>query len=323
MDSEVIRRLSALTEEEKRILRGQDAIDRADYAAGEEFIVNSKKLLGGRQIDMRLHTRFTDFPEHGHDYMEFMYVYAGHVTHVIGDERITLSGGDILFLNKHIRHSVLRAKREDIGINFILLDTFLKYVFGNVEQNPVISEFLARNFDPNGEGEYLFFKTEHTFPVRNLLDNLIYALAQPQAEDESILAQLTALLFSYLARYGETLVNGLRIASPEAQFKQRVTDYVHSRYSSAHLSELAAGIGYDPAYLSGKIRRAFGMTFQALVQEERLRVAERLLRTTDLRVEEIVRSVGYENQTHFHRLFRSRYGLTPHRYRLALPERQP
>lgn len=317
MDTEVIERLTALSAEEARILGGQTAIRKDDYTPGKEFIVNSKKLLGGRQVDMRLHTRFADFPEHGHDYMEFMYVYAGSVTHVIGGEKVRLSGGDILFLNKHIRHGVLRAEREDIGINFILSDAFLKYVFGNVQHNPVMSEFLSRNFDPDGEGEYLFFRTGNTFPVRNLLDNLIYALAQPQGEDDAILAQLVSLLFSYLARYRETLVNGSKIASPEAEFRRSVAAYVRSRYPQAHLADLAALIGYDPAYLSGKIRRTFGKTFQTLVQEERLAVAERLLRTTDLRVEEIVRSVGYENQTHFHALFRRAYGDTPHRYRLA------
>ena len=43
--------------------------------------------------------------------------------------------------------------------------------------------------------------------------------------------------------------------------------------------------------------------------------AETLLRTTSLGVEEIVRAVGYENQSHFYRVFRSTYGMTPHKFR--------
>ncbi len=320
MENGILKELSALSDEERAILKGQSKIVKGDYSSSDSFIVNSKKLLGGdRQIDLRLHTRFIDFPEHGHDYMEFMYVCKGSITHVVGAEKLVLQSGDILFLNRHIRHSVLRAEREDLGINFIVSDAFLQYVFHNVENNPVMSEFLTRNFDPNGEGEYLLFRTKEIFPVRNLLDNLIYALVRGVPGGHGVLPQLLSLLFSYLACYKETLVNGLRIASPEKMLRRSVAAYIRQNYPKASLTELAQTVGYSPAYLSRRIRETFGKNFQTLLQEERLRVAERLLRTTELSVDEIIRTVGYENQTHFHTLFRGMYGASPHRYRKSLP----
>ena len=317
MDRAIIEKMAQLSDEERQILQGRERIRRDDYSETDTFIVSSGKLLGGgKQIDFRLHTRFVDFPEHGHDYMEFMYVYAGSVTHVIGGERIELHCGDILFLNRHIRHSILRADSGDLGINFIASNAFLQYVFHNVENNPVMSDFLTRNFHPHGEGEYLLFRTADIFPIRNLMDNLIYAIARRTADD-AILTQLVALLFSYLAYYRETLKNSLRLTSPDRSLQRTVADYVDRHYPLAQLAELADKTGYNYIYLSRKIRRMFGKSFQELVQEKRLQVAERLLRTTDLSVEEIVHTVGYENQTHFHALFKERYGTTPHRYRLA------
>ena len=54
-----------LTPEEEQILYNQKKISKDDYTFSEQFIVNSKKLLtGDKQIDLRLHTRFIDFPEH-------------------------------------------------------------------------------------------------------------------------------------------------------------------------------------------------------------------------------------------------------------------
>ena len=128
MDSTIIERLTRLTNEERDILQGQQ-VKQGDYSASERFIVNSAKLLDGKLLDLRPHTRFVDFPEHGHDYMEFMYIYAGSISHVIGREVVTLERGDILFLNRHARHSVKRAGMEDIGINFILSNPFLQVVF--------------------------------------------------------------------------------------------------------------------------------------------------------------------------------------------------
>ena len=315
MDREIIGRLTRLTEEEQAILAGQ-ALRQGDYTLSDKFIVNEKKLLGeGKQLDLRLHTRFIDFPEHGHDYMEFMYVYAGSVTHVIDGKKIPLACGDILFLNRHIRHSVLRAGREDIGINFIVSNDFLKQVFRNVRNDPIMSGFIARNFAENGEGEYLHFSTADCFPVRNLTDNLIYALANHTPDDSGILTQIVSLLFSYLSHYRETLRSGLRVTSPDTRLKQAISAYIAERYPGAALTELAGMLGYSAEYLSRRIAALFGKTFRELLAEERLENAARLLKETKLSAAEIAEAVGYENCSHFYRLFRRRYGMTPRRYR--------
>ena len=316
MDKSIIERLTRLTEEEREILAGQ-ALRRGDYTLSDKFIVNEKKLLGeGKQLDLRLHTRFVDFPEHGHDYMEFMYVYAGSVTHVIDGKRIPLACGDILFLNRHIRHSVLKAGQEDIGINFIVSNDFLKQVFRNVRNDPIMSGFLMRNFEQDGEGEYLHFRTREVFPVRNLLDNLIYALAEEGAADDAVLTQLVSLLFTYLAKYSATLAEGYRAASPEIRLRQQISAYLEENYPRATLTDLAERTGYSLEYLSRRIRELFGSSFRGLLIDRRLAAAEQLLLSTDMNVEEVVRAVGYENQSHFHRMFRQRTGKTPRRFRL-------
>lgn len=314
MDERIIASLTRLTAEERNILRGQ-AVQQADYSLSEAFIVNSAKLLEGKELDLRLHTRFIDFPEHGHDYMEFMYVYAGHILHVIGKETLSLEKGDILFLNRHARHSIRRAAREDIGINFIVSNPFLQAILPQVENNPVMSGFLANNFDAAGEAEYLFFHTRDCFPIRNLMDNLIYAVVN---RSEAVYAGIVSLLFSYLANYRDTLANALRLSSPDAKLRRAVLDYLGRYYPTATLADLAARLGYAQAYLSRRIRSVFKETFQMLLQETRLHAAETLLQTTQLGVEEVVHAVGYENQSYFYRIFAQAHGMTPHKYRKQL-----
>lgn len=317
MDEKLIAKLSAPSQEEREILAGNTEIRRDNYCVSDNFIVSREKLLDrDRQILLRPHTRFTDFPEHGHDYMEIMYVCRGSVTHVIEKETVVLESGDILFLNRHIRHSIRKADMDDLGLNFILSNDFLKQILPNVENNPVISGFLERNMQPDGEGEFLFFKTQDLLPVRNLMENLIYALTETQEENHTLQSQLVSLLFSYLAVYRETLVNSIRFKTPEKQLKSRISEYIENRYTQATLTELAGEIGYTPTYLSRRVRELYGKTFSSLLEEKRIRSAAQLLRTTTLSVEEIIRAVGYENQTHFHKLFRKQYGMTPLKYRM-------
>jgi len=311
MDKYIIERLTQLTDEEREILNGK-SLRKDDYTDSERFIVNGAKLLEGQDFALRPHTRFAEFPEHGHDYMEFMYVYTGKITHVVGGEEIALERGDILFLNRHIRHSIRRAETGDIGINFILSDRFLRPLFPQLQNNPVMSGFLTNNFDDAGEPEYLFFRTKDNFPIRNLMDNLIYALVNRSQE---MYAGIVSLLFSYLSYYRDTLVNALRLPSADAQFKRTVLGYLDGHFTNGTLPELAGQMGYSPAYLSRRVHAAFGKTFQRLLQEKKFATAETLLRSTDLSVEEIIRAVGYENQAHFYRVFTKKYRTTPYKYR--------
>lgn len=311
MDEKIIGQLTRLTDEERDILRGR-GVREQDYTDSDRFIISGAKLLEGEKLALRPHTRFVDFPEHGHDYMEFMYVYAGKITHVVGGEKITLERGDILFLNRHIRHSILRAAQEDVGINFILSDDFLRPIFPHVRNNAVMSDFLSNNFDDAGEPEYLFFRTKDNFPIRNLMDNLIYAIGNRTQE---MYADILSLLFSYLAYYRDALANALRIHSADARFKHSVSDYLERSYAGATLNGLASLLGYSLSYLSRRVRLCFGKTFRQLLQERRLAAAEELLRTSQMSVEEIVRAVGYENQAHFYRVFFRTYHTTPYRYR--------
>ncbi len=317
MQKEFIEKLTQITDEEKDILRGQTAIDRTQYAAGKEFIIQAQKLLNKSQMALRPHTRFIDFPEHGHDYMEFMYVLQGSITHMIQGEKVCLQSGDILFLNRHIRHSVLRAGKDDLGINFIASNTFLQVILHNVENNPVMRDFLARNFAPDGEGEYLHFKTQGHFPISNLLDNLIYAVAYPNEQDPSVLSQLISLLFTYLALYKDSLAGGKLAASPDSVLKQKVSMYLEHNYPDATLGAIAEELGYSSEYISRRIHEVFGKPFRELLAEERLKTAERLLRTTSMSVSEIIQTIGYENQSHFHRMFLQTYGMTPRKYRIC------
>ena len=69
MHQALIERLSVLSEEEQRILRGEP-IRQSNYAQGPSFVVTGQKMLPPqRMITLRPHTRFVSFPAHSHDYV--------------------------------------------------------------------------------------------------------------------------------------------------------------------------------------------------------------------------------------------------------------
>ena len=103
---------------------------------------------------------------------------------------------------------------------------------------------------------------------------------------------------------------------PTSRLRQQISAYLEENYPRATLTDLAERTGYSLEYLSRRIRELFGSSFRGLLIDRRLAAAEQLLLSTDMNVEEVVRAVGYENQSHFHRMFRQRTGKTPRRFRL-------
>jgi AraC-like DNA-binding protein/mannose-6-phosphate isomerase-like protein (cupin superfamily) len=313
MEDFLIQKLSAVTDEEKRILSGS-GLDRGLYTEDADFIVHTDRLMRGRDIDVRTHTRYTDFPLHRHNYLEVMIVLSGSITHEINGERITLGEGDILILNKHTSHSIKRADTSDIGVNVIISDSFVESLLKELSET-VFSELAEENSRPDGKGVYLCFSAKGNRQISNIVENLLFELIEYSA-DMQILRSTTSLLFNYLSRKSGKL---LRIAStlPDRDGVRRaaILGYLRSSYRRATLTELAETMFLSVPYLSKIVVSLFGKSFKELLLDERMKRAGEMIKNTDMPIGDIINSVGYENESYFHREFKKKNGVTPLVYR--------
>jgi AraC family transcriptional regulator len=91
-----------------------------------------------------------------------------------------------------------------------------------------------------------------------------------------------------------------------------VADYIRAHLADViTLDDLAGAVSLSPYHFARSFRATTGMTPHAFVTEHRLMVARDRLLRGDASVSGIGLSVGFSNISHFRRLFRRRYGLTP------------
>ena len=315
MDERIIQHFSVITEEEKQFLSGDRQIDRTLYMDGSRDVISGDKLLEkGKQIAIRPHTRFVHFPEHTHDYVEMVYMCRGETTHLVNGTKIVLKQGELLMLGQYARQEIEPAGEEDIAVNFIVRPAFLQGILsflGN-EETP-LRRFVLSCLSGNTETGYLYFRVAEVLPVQNLIENLLWTMIHDHANRRGIYQMTLGLLMAELLEHTDSL----RFSSPEEETIVQALRYIEEHYRDGSLTELSQLTHYDFTALSRLIKNRTGKTYTDLIQEKRLSQAAWLLTNTGKRVDEIARLAGYENISYFHRLFSSRFGMSPRQYRIC------
>lgn len=260
-----------------------------------------------------------DFPEHRHNYVEIMYVVQGSITHVIEGKELVMQSGDVLMLNQYVAHSIKRAEYNDIGINFIALPEFFEIPLSMLNGKNVLAEFIIGALrQKNPVSHYMLFRLDNNLQIDNLMENMIESMFHEKngSSGYDIMNQYSmGLVFLYLLNHLEDLSHNSSMDYKET-IVQAVLEYIDSDCRNANLTKIAEDTHQSVTVLSKLIKQRTGSNFQELLQQKRFSMAVKLLLDTDLSVEDIALDVGYENQSYFFRQFKSRYGMTPRKYRI-------
>lgn len=99
----------------------------------------------------------------------------------------------------------------------------------------------------------------------------------------------------------------------------RVKEYVIENFDKdLSLEKLAKVAHFHPTYLSKVFKEVTDRNLLAYVTDIRMQKAAELLTQTDLQVNDVMRTVGYQKSQHFVRLFKEKYGMSPREYRQAV-----
>ncbi len=96
----------------------------------------------------------------------------------------------------------------------------------------------------------------------------------------------------------------------------RAKDYLRSNLSrDLSLGEVAAAVGLSPYHFLRAFKASTGRTPFQWLQDERIKVASRLLSSSDVPLAQVALEVGFKTQSHFTSVFRRALGQTPARWR--------
>jgi AraC family transcriptional regulator len=173
---------------------------------------------------------------------------------------------------------------------------------------------------------------EHLEPLASAkqADPLVQALVESLWRDDALgdgrvrESRIASVLFELLRLSGSA-----RAPAPEAGglapwALKRVTDFMDASLTrSPSLPELARLVRLSPFHFCRAFKASTGEPPHRWLQRRRLEKAKLLLQDSGLSILDVGAAVGYEDPSHFSKLFRREAGLTPRAYRRGTAASRP
>jgi AraC-like DNA-binding protein len=250
---------------------------------------------------------------HTHPEFELAYFPHDHGTYMIQDVEVPIEPGDLFIVNANeIHQPILRGRRNRGAV----VTYFRSGLFADPEE-------CAQWVEPFIHARELGFnKLRADQELRELVLRL-HAATDPSRRDWKIRARglfthvlsITASLFAERCaqtRATRRIARAQRFAPVVAYINENLTNPIEARV----LYRLA---GLSHSRFSEAFRAAFGVSVVRFIRTQRLRRAKRLLRSTEMSVTEIAFASGFSSVTLFNRMFKEEEGLSPTKFRRALP----
>ena len=234
---------------------------------------------------------------HTHDFFELFWVQNGQVRHHLPDRTDTLDEGTVCFLQPG-QHHALQGRGEHALVVSLCIHP------------DTIANLGKRHPDLQG---HLFWSDAkialHQRDIRQLATLNHAAVLLERSACTALHAE------AFLLPLCADLTGDIQPKDAPAwlaQACQTAKDPAVFREGSAGLVAIT---GKAHPHVSRSMRKYYGQTPSDFINDLRMTHAARVLITDSDPISEIARNVGIPNMSHFHKLFRNAYGLTPLQYR--------
>lgn len=272
-------------------------------------------------ISIHKNCRFTDMPPHIHKGVEISYIYSGSNTMTVGDTSYTLQKGQVLLIDSDIPHSHDSVGTfDDILVSILIEPQFLQNtIFHHLSSGDILSDFLSNAISVQANHtSFIIFRSQDSTRLPFYMNELMIEHIEPSINSADVITHLLQLIFlecmSILPMQDRWSSNIPDSSSSNANIIP-ILDYISNHYRDCTLTSLAEHFSIHPTYLTTLLKRSTGLSFRELLQKQRFSNAVLLLENTDIPVEQIALSVGYDTTTYFYKKFRSFYGCSPKEYR--------
>lgn len=256
---------------------------------------------------------FTQVPTHWHSEVELIVIKKGRGIVSVDFQRQNVSAGDIVFIRPGRLHSIEQEPGHSMEYENIIFKPDL-LISG---QNDLCA---IRFITPLMTGQLpvdtlitpaLSYYKDASDCIRQI--DLLCGTAPEgyQLAVKGYLFQFVFLLIIHRLKEEEPTVR-----SKTLEKLKTILKYVEEHYADRiTIEDMAALTFYSKSHFMKFFKAHTGSSFIEYLNDYRLTMAERLLRSSDLSVLEAAEQSGFDNLSYFNRIFKKKYGSSPGKYR--------
>ncbi len=272
----------------------------------------------GSDVSIIKHGRYSPANFHSHDFFEILCVLNGGCNNYIASHTIDMEEGDICIIAPRTRHSIRAYQDDFVGFNLLLRSsTFDKAFFGTLAEKDLLASFFSKTlYGSDIEESYILFHTRGDEEVRNYIIMIIEEFFGSRSYKERMLNSILNMFFITLLRNHEKTA-----ITPHPEGKEpddkilAVISYIQNHYKTVSMPELSTTFNYSERHIARLLKEYTGNTFLEILQTTRIQKAANLLTNPELTIQDIIELIGYSDISHFYRIFRKYYHMTPIQYR--------
>ncbi|SDW13658.1 AraC family transcriptional regulator [Paenibacillus sp. CF384] len=264
--------------------------------------------------------------EHGHEFVELVYVVRGKGMHVFEGTHYAVHAGDVFIINPGETHAyeVERGEQMEI-INCLFMPSFIPdallaelEITGSMDYfyvHPFLKEDVRFNHRLNLHGQ----DAAH---VLMLLENMLREMNGRSIGHTTLIRLQLIELLVLLSRYYTLMQQQRAHPSPRQMEREmtakRIYGYLERNYEKKiTLQSLSYLFSSSIRQLNRLMQEEYNRSVFEALHEVRIERAKHLLMESDEKVIVIATMVGYEDQSFFNRLFLRHVGCSPSQYRVS------
>jgi AraC-like DNA-binding protein len=240
---------------------------------------------------------------HAHEHFQICYVTNGACLHHVKEQAYLLVKGDMFAIPPFVPHRLEPYHEEKVDI--VQID-FMPIVVNDDEMLREAPFFPKFSISSGNQAQ-----------IQGLITNMKEEHARRETGYEQLIkADLIRLLVTIFRETSKLHAPVSINESPSRRLFYEAVAYIEEHYAEElHLNELAQRAAMSPTYFSYMFKVLKGQPFVQYVNEIRIRKALDLLRLTEKSVMEICMETGFNNMSHFNRMFKKATGTSPLKYR--------
>ncbi len=257
------------------------------------------------------------FENHYHYFIEVLYMVEGEIAVICNDVRYELKVGDMITMPPLARHSIYQLSEEDCRYAVIKFSADRIRLHGDylpgissLFQNPSLSKDLPIYF-PEG--------TIRDFDLKEFTEKVIRELQERRYGYDSVLYAMLSEYLVVLLRYWHDSGYDEQMIPFDNTKEYSIHNII--LYVGEHLSEninvsdLADMCHMSYSYFAKTFHKLYGQSCKEYIEFLRLAKAENLLLFTDYDLNYISEETGFSDCSHFIRIFKRKYEMTPKQFR--------